>query len=292
MPELPEVENVVKELVESLPIGSRLLDFSRSDKALRFENFANLPAAELHGAELLKVYRRAKYIIFETNRGVIVSHLGMTGVWSVEKVLGSDDPAIARVKNERPKNWDIHSHASILWEFKNQFIRLNYSDPRRFGAFLPMSTQTFEKLKLLVNLGPEPFDENFNVEYLFAKARNKRVPVKSFVMNQDVVVGVGNIYASESLFYAQILPQKFAGEITPTEWAIWLVEVRNVLTRAIEAGGSTLKDYRQVNGQSGKFQNSFAVYGREFEPCYGCGEPIKSIRQSGRATFYCESCQR
>ena len=268
MPELPEVETVRQGLAEILAHKPQLekIELRRGD--IRFK----IPIEKLRrleGETLLSVQRRAKYLLFETAKGFIVSHLGMTGRW--------------RVHDQNPLG--IHDH--VILHFSGN-LSLIFRDPRRFGIFDFSADLNDPPFSLM---GPEPFSEEFSALYLKAKFQGKSAPIKNVIMDQRVVVGIGNIYASEILFECGIKPQKPAGRLNPVQLQKIIDVSRAVLQKAILAGGSTLQDFAHTNGDSGKFQNEFKVYAKEGEACSVCGTAIKTRPMAGRSTFWCARCQ-
>jgi formamidopyrimidine-DNA glycosylase len=277
MPELPEVETVragLNELLGDQPIIKQV-KLMRPD--IRFLIPPELPRL-LKNQPILNVRRRAKYLIFETPRIGLLSHLGMTGSW---RLLSSKLLA--------------HDHCCI--EFMDG-RRLVFRDPRRFGLLDlidldPRSDRSEINHIRLKKLGPEPLDRStFTPDSMHSKAKNKRVAVKVFIMDQRNVVGVGNIYASEALFRAKIHPAQPAGQVSLRQWASLIAEIQIILSEAILAGGSTIKDFRQAGGSEGYFQNTFRVYDREGLPCLNCGKLIQNEVLGGRSTYWCAKCQR
>lgn len=268
MPELPEVEIVKRNLSEVLNSQPTLvkIDFFRKD--LRFV----IPIKKLKsllGSKVINIRRRAKYIIIETTKGDILSHLGMTGSWRYHQLK----------KNK---------HDYIQLKFSNNKT-LIYSDPRRFGSFEFLDEQT--KVKRLAHLGYEPFDENLTADKLKDLLSNKSCSIKVAIMDQKILVGVGNIYASEALFLSGISPQKMAKRLKLAQLKSLLESIRLVLGRAIEAGGSSISDFKNVDGNSGYFQQQHLVYGRNGESCKECGSAIRMKVIAGRSTFWCPGCQ-
>ena len=274
MPELPEVE-IVRSGLEitfaNQPSIERVV-LHRGD--LRFPMPADLND-RLRGAHVCAVRRRAKYLLIDTDRGILLSHLGMTGVWRVvekgEKLV--HDPH---------QHVDIHLHDGRM---------LSFRDPRRFGVLDFIETGKENHHHLLKHLGPEPFADSFDAEYLFQRSRKRIMPVKGFIMDQKVVVGVGNIYASEALFKALIKPSRKAGSVTREGYVRLVKEIRKILKAAIRAGGSSISDFRGTQGDAGYFQRSFQVYDRAGEPCRVCKAPLKSKIIAGRNTYWCAKCQ-
>lgn len=270
MPELPEVEVVKESLVFLLALPRRI----ESVRFLR-NNIRNvLPADRVHwleGQELLRIERRAKYLLFETQDFYMISHLGMTGSWRL---------------NGAPEK---HDHVHIQFSQKDVLI---FEDARRFGVFDIIKKAELSSDVRFTHLGPEPFDKAFNFKYLHQVSRNKKVPVKSFIMDQRVVVGVGNIYACEALFKAGISPMVQAGKLSEKKYQVLVQEIRKILRKAIKKGGSSIRDFKQAEGKSGHFQDEFYVYGRKNEPCRKCGSKIKVKVLAGRSTFWCVKCQK
>lgn len=274
MPELPEVETVrngLKEIFNSS--GSLVETASRSQKALRFpwpRNFCK----ELSGQSILNVRRRAKYLIFETTGKDFISHLGMTGNWRLES-------------QESPKK--AHDHLRLGLGNGKVLI---YNDVRRFGFFDFVDSEGLEESRWFSHLGPEPLDEQkFSPDYLFCNSRKKQTTLKSFIMDQRIVVGVGNIYASEALFRAGLRPTQKAGRLTRQACVNLIVAIREILTEAIAQGGTTIKDFKTAGGGEGYFQQKLMVYGRDGESCHVCGYGIRKKTLAGRSTFWCSQCQ-
>jgi formamidopyrimidine-DNA glycosylase len=281
MPELPEVEIVCRGLAEifSQNTGSNeqaqieKLKLLRAD--LRFTIPKNLPQAVAE-AFITGVRRRAKYILIDTTQGIILSHLGMTGSW--------------RMAGSRIEKLGPHDH--VLLDLSDG-RRLIFRDPRRFGLLDFIKLGAERSHKRLRHLGPEPLEpEGFNSSYLFKSSRKRKVAIKTFVMNQETVVGVGNIYASEALFRAKINPSKIASKMTEPEAERIVDSIAEVLKEAINAGGSSISDYRQASGSEGDFQNAHRVYDREGEPCPNCRAKIRSKVLGGRSTYWCPKCQK
>ena len=226
----------------------------------------------LPGQTIRSLRRRAKYLLIGTDAGTALLHLGMSGSL---RIIDSGTPA------------GVHDHVDI--EFANGKA-LRFRDPRRFGSLL-WSDDPYQH-PLLRNLGPEPLDEEFSGEYLREAARGRRVSIKQFLMNASVVVGIGNIYASESLFVAEIHPKRQAGRIALHRMVALAGAVKTVLSNAIDAGGTTLRDFHGGDGEPGYFQQQLEVYGRDGEPCLRCKRPVSAIVQGQRSTYYCKICQK
>jgi len=229
-------------------------------------------AQVLPGQKIRSLTRRAKYLLIGTDAGTALLHLGMSGSL---RIIDSGTPA------------GVHDHVDI--EFASGKA-LRIRDPRRFGSLL-WSDDPYQH-PLLRNLGPEPLDEEFSGEYLREVARRRRVSIKQFLMNASVVVGVGNIYASESLFVAAIHPKRQAGRIALHRMEALADAVKTVLGSAIDAGGTTLRDFYGGDGEPGHFQQQLEVYGRDGEPCLRCKRPVSAIVQGQRSTYYCKNCQK
>ncbi len=277
MPELPEVETVRRGLEDLWKKKPRIVDVKLKRKDLRFP-FPKKLKENLCGRVILGVRRRAKYLLIDTDDGVLLSHLGMTGSWREVKVgqvdVFADDP---------------HSHVELVLDDGRKFI---YRDPRRFGMLDFFAKDKESKHPRLRELGPEPLNVEFTDDYLFGKSRKRAAAIKVFIMNQEVVVGVGNIYASEALFRARIRPTKLAGKISKEESAKLVAAIKSVLAEAIAAGGSTIRDYTQAGGEEGSFQDAHQVYEQKDEPCPNCEAPIKSKVIGGRSTYWCSVCQK
>ncbi|MEX0282344.1 MAG: bifunctional DNA-formamidopyrimidine glycosylase/DNA-(apurinic or apyrimidinic site) lyase [Arenibacterium sp.] len=283
MPELPEVETVRRGLAPVME-GDRIAraDVNRPD--LRWPFPPNM-ADRLNGQNVLRLRRRSKYILADLESGeTLLIHLGMSG-----RMMVSGDP-LGRFVHEHPAP-EKHDH--VVFHMENG-ARITFNDPRRFGAMDMMRTSEAEAHKLLASLGPEPLGNAFNEDHLIAAFKGRNTPVKAALLDQHIVAGLGNIYVCEALFQARISPKRKAGQIAPKRVAALVPIIRDVLSEAIEAGGSSLRDFRQADGELGYFQHSFDVYGREGEPCKtdGCDRKISRIVQSGRSSFYCAQCQR
>ncbi|MBO9448083.1 bifunctional DNA-formamidopyrimidine glycosylase/DNA-(apurinic or apyrimidinic site) lyase [Ruegeria sp. R14_0] len=283
MPELPEVETVRRGLspaMESVVIERA--DVNRPD--LRWP-FPERMAERLTGQRVDRLRRRSKYILADLSSGeTLLIHLGMSGRMTV-----SGDP-LGQFVHDHPMP-EKHDH--VVFHMANG-ARVTFNDPRRFGAMDLLPTVTAEDHKLLSVLGPEPLGNDFHEQYLINAFKGKNTPVKSALLDQGIVAGLGNIYVCEALYRAGVSPRRKAGQISASRVAALVPIIRQVLQDAIEAGGSSLRDFRQADGELGYFQHSFDVYGREGEPCRteGCGALIKRITQSGRSSFYCAQCQR
>ena len=271
MPELPEVETTRRGLAPHVE-RQKVTAVRIYDRRLRWPVPRDLPR-RLVGRTVDRIDRRSKYLLFRLGVDTLIVHLGMTGSLRVF----ADPP---------PKQ--AHDHIDL--EFGNGKV-LRYRDPRRFGAML-WSPGSSSGHPLLAELGVEPFSTEFDADYLYRATRRRRAAIKLALMDSHVVVGVGNIYANESLFRAGIRPHRPANRVSRPRLARLVSAVRETLADAIAKGGSTLRDYVDSRGEPGSFQLDYYVYGREREPCRVCGASIRSLRLGGRATSYCPSCQR
>jgi len=283
MPELPEVETVRRGLAPAME-GARIVraDVNRPD--LRWP-LPERMAERLSGARVEHLGRRSKYILAALDTGeTLLIHLGMSG-----RMLVSGDP-LGRFHHDHPAP---QKHDHVVLHMENG-ARVTFNDARRFGAMDLCPTGTVADHPWLASLGPEPLGNAFNEDYLIARLRGRMSPVKSALLDQHVVAGLGNIYVCEALHRAGIAPTRKAGRIGAARVAALVPVIRQVLTEAIEAGGSSLKDFRHSDGELGYFQHSFRAYGQEGKPCLtpGCTGKIRRIVQSGRSTFYCAKCQR
>ncbi len=269
MPELPEVETTRRGVAPFVE-GNRVRGVTVRCQRLRRPVPKQLSEV-LTGKVVQAVGRRAKYLLFEFECGTLLMHLGMSGHL---RVVPSDAPP-------RP-----HDHLDLV--FDGHCLR--FHDPRRFGL-VEWTREAPNDHPLLRNLGPEPLGAVFGGEWLHQQSRGRRVAVKSFIMDQKIVVGVGNIYANEALFRAGIHPGRAAGRISLARYRQLADAIREVLTQAIAAGGTTLKDFTRSDGRPGYFSQSLAVYGRAGQPCLRCGTPIRQQRQGQRSTWYCPRCQ-
>ncbi|MFK7976015.1 MAG: bifunctional DNA-formamidopyrimidine glycosylase/DNA-(apurinic or apyrimidinic site) lyase [Halioglobus sp.] len=270
MPELPEVETT-RRGVEPYCQGRHVLEVIVRDGRLRWPVPDILPEL-LRGLVIVQVTRRAKYLQFETERGTLLIHLGMSGSL---RVVPDDEPVQA------------HDHLDICLEGGQ---RLRYNDPRRFGSahWVPAG-QTHV---LLTKLGPEPLGDGFDGQLLYRRSRGRKGPVKAFIMDAHVVVGVGNIYASEALFLSGIRPDRAAGRVSLARYNVLSENIKRVLTSAIEQGGTTLRDFVGGDGKPGYFAQQLYVYGRAEEPCKVCNTPLREVRLAQRSSVYCVTCQR
>ncbi|MCU0758911.1 MAG: bifunctional DNA-formamidopyrimidine glycosylase/DNA-(apurinic or apyrimidinic site) lyase [Steroidobacteraceae bacterium] len=272
MPELPEVETT-RRGVEPHVVGRRIVELALHEPRLRWPVDRALPG-RVAGARVTRAGRRAKYLLFELDSGAtLMLHLGMSGSL---RVLPADTPR------------RLHDHLDLVLD-SGQALRFN--DPRRFGSlhFLDGDPAAHP---LLAKLAPEPFDPAFDADYLWRATRGRRVAIKQLVMNSHVVVGVGNIYASEALFRARIRPRRQARGLKRDEVARLVESIREVLAMAVEVGGTTLRDYVGADGNPGYFRQKLYVYERPGEPCRVCAQPVRHFVQGQRSTYWCAGCQR
>ncbi|ABI57989.1 bifunctional DNA-formamidopyrimidine glycosylase/DNA-(apurinic or apyrimidinic site) lyase [Alkalilimnicola ehrlichii MLHE-1] len=277
MPELPEVETTRRGLAPLLE-GRRVTGMTVRQARLRWPVPAGLPDA-ITGQTIRAVDRRAKYLLFRTPAGTLILHLGMSG--SLRVIPGQQAGACAVPPGR-------HDHVDLRLADGSC---LRYTDPRRFGS-LHWCTGEPEAHWLLHRLGPEPFDTAFDGDRLHRLSRGRRTSVKAFIMDSGIVVGVGNIYASESLFRAGIHPGRPAGRVGLARYRRLAGAVREVLAEAIAAGGTTLRDFTASDGRPGYFAQTLNVYGRAGAPCPRCGRSIRQRRIAQRSTWYCPGCQR
>lgn len=270
MPELPEVETT-RCGIEPHIKGKTVRQVIIRQRRLRWLIPSRI-TQELPGNKILNVTRRGKYLLIMTRTGTVIIHLGMSGSLRVVD------------QNLVP---DKHDHVDIIFNNKRA-LRLH--DPRRFGAIL-WTRRNPEHHPLLKSLGPEPLSNELNTDYLFHRSRNRKISIKSFIMDSKVVVGVGNIYANEALFRAGIRPAIGAGRISKTRCERLVVAIKEVLKDAIAQGGTTLRDFTNEQGNPGYFSQRLQVYGRAGEPCTLCQTTIKQIKQNQRTSYYCPQCQ-
>lgn len=270
MPELPEVETTrlgISPHIEKQTVHSVIIRNGKLRWPVPVSIKKNLPKQKL-----LSITRRGKYLILAFQSGNLLIHLGMSG--SLQ---------IVSPNTELRK----HDHVDIIFNNKQC---LRYHDPRRFGSILWTNKPAFEH-KLLKDLGPEPLDKIFNAKHLWDRSRKRRVTIKQFIMDSHNVVGVGNIYASESLFRAGIHPRRAAGKVSLEQYKLLVKSIKTVIKAAIKQGGTTLKDFTGGDGKPGYFQQLLNVYGRKSEPCHQCKKPISHCVMGQRATYYCTVCQ-
>jgi len=271
LPELPEVETTRRGLAPYLR-RRRVSSLSVYEPRLRWRVARNLPR-QVAGQRILRVGRRAKYLLLGLESGTLLLHLGMSGN------LRAVPAATPRLN---------HDHFDLVLD---SGIALRFNDPRRFGSLLYTRGDPDEH-PLLARLGPEPFSAAFDGEYLYRITRGRRVAIKQLLMNSQLVVGVGNIYASEALFRARLRPTRPARSLTRGDAARLVRAVRAVLRQAIRSGGTTLRDYLGADGAPGYFRQRLYVYERRGKPCRRCGTPVRAMTQGQRSTYYCPSCQK
>ena len=270
MPELPEVETSKR------GISPHIVDKAVQDVQLRHTQLRwPIPQdllAHIKNEKIISIDRRAKYLLFNFATGTMLIHLGMSGNLRI-----------------CPLNTTVqkHDHMDIL--FADCLLR--FTDPRRFGAILWLG-QHPEQSNLLSKLGPEPLSDKFTSEHLYIAAKGRKLPVKQFIMDQSVVTGVGNIYATEALFQAGINPTRGAGNISQKRYQVLVEAIKEILQKAIKQGGTTLKDFVGGDGKPGYFQQTLHVYGKAGEKCEVCETPLKTVKLAGRTTVYCPQCQR
>jgi formamidopyrimidine-DNA glycosylase len=287
MPELPEVETVRRGLVPVME-GQVIAAAQVNRPDLRWP-FPPRMAERLTGARVDRLRRRSKYILADLSTGeTLLIHLGMSGRMLIS--VGDGRAALGEFHHHHPAP---QKHDHVVLDMSGG-ARVTFNDARRFGAMDLFATDGADSHPLLAGLGPEPFGNAFDEPYLVARLKGKNTPIKAALLDQGIVAGLGNIYVCETLYRARISPKRKAGAIASARVAGLVPIIRQVLAEAIEAGGSSLRDYRQADGELGYFQHSFQVYGREGGACVtaGCGTPIARIVQSGRSSFYCPRCQK
>jgi len=271
MPELPEVETTRRGITPYI-LDQPIAAVKIRNRKLRWPVPASLNKS-LTGQCITRTDRRGKYLLLYTPRGCLIVHLGMTGSFLI---IRDDTP---------PRK---HDHLDVVFE---NTVRLRFHDPRRFGS-IHYTTKDPEQHKLLRDMGPEPLSDAFNGNYLYRQARKRKQAVKTFIMDNHIVPGVGNIYASESLFQSGIHPGRAAGRISQKRYDDLVLQVKKVLLQAIEKGGTTLRDFVSGEGNPGYFRQQLQVYGRDGLPCLECDKTIKLIRLGQRSSYYCPACQR
>ena len=270
MPELPEVETTRAGLAPHCE-GRTIRNVILRRPDLRWPIPKEIKEI-LPEQSIVKVRRRAKYLLLDTEPGSALLHLGMSGCLRV-----------------LPKTSQVEKHDHVDIVLDNDTV-IRFTDPRRFGCLLWQPAG--ETHSLLQHLGPEPLSDHFDGDVLFALSRGRRSPVKHFLMDQSIVVGVGNIYAAESLFKAGISPLREAGSVSRARYAALADAVKSILSYAIQRGGTTLRDFLNADGAPGYFEQELFVYGREGEPCKVCGKPVQDLRMGNRASAWCKKCQK
>ncbi len=271
MPELPEVETTCRGIAPHIE-GKIIQQVIIRQPQLRWRVPESLDQI-LSGLSVLSVSRRAKYLLFATRAGTMLVHLGMSG--SLRIITTGQEPG-------------KHDHIDFIF---NDHLIMRYNDPRRFGAVLWTSGVVTDH-QLLKDLGPEPLLEDFNGKLLYALSRQRKTPIKSFIMDSHIVVGVGNIYANEALFMAGILPSRQAGKVSLVRYQKLADCIRLILHNAIQQGGTTLRDFVNEAGNPGYFKQQLKVYSRKGLPCISCQQALTEIRLSNRSTVFCAKCQR
>ena len=271
MPELPEVETTLRG-IQPYILNKIIKSVDVRDSRLRWPVNKNF-TANVENLKITSLTRRAKYLLFENSNGFFVMHLGMSGSMRITSNKES-----------------LLKHDHIIFQLAGN-KQLRFNDPRRFGCALWLGNKPYED-QLLSGLGPEPLSDEVSAEYLFKTSRKRKVAIKNFIMDNKIIVGVGNIYANEALFMSGIRPTRQAGKITRKEFDCLLENIQKVLSDAIEMGGSTLRDFVGGDGKPGYFQQTLRVYDRENEACVTCAEPIKLKVIGQRASYYCPKCQR
>ncbi len=270
MPELPEVETTLRGIQPHL-LNQRIARVIVRNPGLRWPVPAEVCKAE--GQQLISLGRRGKYLLLKLEQGGLIIHLGMSGSLRILP---------------HPLTPEKHDHIDV--ELENG-VCLRFNDPRRFGAFLWVDG-AMESHELLRDLGPEPLSGEFSADYLYRHSRGRKVAIKNFIMNGHIVVGVGNIYASESLFMAGIHPQRAAGRVSSLRYEGLVAAICDVLDRAIKQGGTTLRDFVDSDGAPGYFAQELLVYDRAGSDCFQCRTPIKQKVIGQRSSYYCPACQR
>ncbi len=275
---MPEVETVRRGIAPVLE-GAKFTKVTARRKNLRIPIPEDFSSA-LTGKKVLSVGRRSKYILIYIEDGpVVILHLGMSG-------------KVTLLKLNKDTDTELGKHDHLIFD-TDTGMRMVYTDPRRFGLVTFADPDTLESHALIANMGPEPLSNSFHADYLKEKLANRKSPIKNVLLDQKVIAGLGNIYVCEALFRARINPERQANTLSDDEVEALVPIINDIIREAIASGGSTLKDYAQVDGELGYFQHSFQAYGREGKSCLnqGCSGTILRIAQSGRSTFYCKSCQ-
>lgn len=273
MPELPEVESLRIKLEPQI-LGSEIKSLIMRRQDLRFDIPKNLPK-EIAQCRVVELKRRSKYLLLATDAGKTwIIHLGMSGRFFFA------DPKLA---------FDKHDHIIVDWQDGRQ---MRFRDPRRFGMMDWVATKNIAKHPWLINLGIEPLSNEFSAKSLFDFCQKSKAPIKTLLMNAKFVVGIGNIYASESLFLAKIAPDRQSNALKPNEAKVLCAAIKTVLQKSIAVGGSSIRDYVDSSASPGLYQLQLSVYGRDGEICKGCGSTIMHLTQAGRSSFYCPTCQK
>ena len=283
MPELPEVETVLRGI--SPILEGNQIDYAQVNRPDLRRPFPNNLAKRLKNRKINFLHRRSKYILIDLSEGeTLIMHLGMSGrIMISQKVAG----------NFHHNKIQSQKHDHFILHLKDDH-QLTFNDPRRFGVIDLLKTENLELSDMLSQIGPEPLSNSFNEAYFVNNMRLKKTNIKSALLDQRVVAGLGNIYVCEALFRAGISPRRQALRISHKKLSSLVPIIKEILLEAISSGGSSLRDFRSASGNLGYFQHSFDVYGRENQDCYNieCDSKIKRITQAGRSTFYCSNCQR
>ena len=275
MPELPEVETIKTSLINANIINGKITEIFRSQYKLR--TASTLDLKELTNLTIKKISRRARYLMIEfDNQTSLIIHLGMSG----RLLLKTTSPTTK------------HDHFALKINYQNDEKWLIFNDPRRFGLIDLIDNQNIKQHQLLAKLGPEPLSTDFNHQYLANKLANKNINIKTSLMDNQIVVGVGNIYANESLFLSKILPLRSSKSINDAEIKNLVKSIKFILNQAIANKGSSINDYVDADGNIGNFQNNFKVYGRMNQNCIKCSNKIEKVIQNGRSSFFCQKCQK
>ena len=315
MPELPEVETIKNQLNSLLlsnkkaVLNKKVISFYRSDKKLRYGN--SLEFDKLLGAKITTIFRRARYLIINfSNQLSLIFHFGMSGTLKFSEYFNNqelhqhfalevfvpENSALNRVnhKQESVVESTKETNSKKIIKENTDFTKSNwliFKDPRRFGMVDLIQTADLAKYKHFVDMGPEPLEEAFSPKYLAQKLACDGRPIKTVIMDNKIVVGVGNIYANESLFLAKILPLRKAKDLKPQEIVDLVAIIKTVLNIAINSGGSSISDFVGLAGGYGMFQEKFKIYGRFGEPCFSCNKAILKTVIASRSTFFCQNCQ-
>ena len=283
MPELPEVETVLRGI--SPILEGNQIDYAQVNRPDLRRPFPNNLAKRLKNRRINFLHRRSKYILIDLSEGeTLIMHLGMSGrIMISQKVSGTF--------HHNTTHSQKHDHFILHLKDNHQ---LTFNDPRRFGVIDLLKTENLELSGMLSQIGPEPLSNSFNEAYFVSTMRLKKTNIKSALLDQRVVAGLGNIYVCEALFRAGISPKRQALRISHKKLSSLVPIIKEILLEAISSGGSSLRDFRNASGDLGYFQHSFDVYGREDQDCYNteCDSKIKRITQAGRSSFYCSNCQR
>ena len=273
MPELAEIETLMRYLKKRV-INFNITQVRLERKKLRYVIDPDLTDNSI-GAKIIDVQRRAKFLHIKlSNQKSIIFHLGMSGTVTLQ-----DD------------SYQIKKHDHAIFKFQNNG-QMIFNDPRRFGMIYTCDTDNFEEESFLKNMGVEPLTNEFNTEYLFSVTSHRKIPIKNLIMDSKTVVGVGNIYAAESLFQSKIRPDKLSNEVSLSRVKLLVIAIKEILEKAIKAGGTTLKDFVGGDNKPGYFKQDLKIYGRAGEKCYDCNHIIENIKLSGRSSFFCSNCQK